>query len=307
MRYIQILSNSGEVQTALDSRELGKPYLAYLEDEHRIDWNSQEIPEPVYSVMPLTFEIISGGTINWKPSDSSAITKSIQYKVNEGEWEWTQSADSATTTINVNAGDKVQIRGFDSGYTNADATGQHSWSFCGSTAVFEAYGNIMSLINNDLTGTIMDYFALYSLFKGCTGLTSAENLILPATTLAEGCYWAMFRGCTSLTTAPELPATTLANYCYTGMFNGCTSLTTAPALPATTLTKSCYNQMFRNCTNLIYIKCLATDISASNCTTDWMYHVSASGGTFVKNPNMSSWTTGPDGIPTNWTVQDAVI
>ena len=45
MRYIQILSNSGEVQTALDSRELGKPYLAYLEDEHRIDWNSKS-PTP---------------------------------------------------------------------------------------------------------------------------------------------------------------------------------------------------------------------------------------------------------------------
>ena len=46
MRYIQILSNSGEVQTALDSQELGKPYLAYLEDEHRIDWNTIEpVPE----------------------------------------------------------------------------------------------------------------------------------------------------------------------------------------------------------------------------------------------------------------------
>ena len=27
-------------------------------------------------------------------------------------------------------------------------------------------------------------------------------------------------------------------------------------------------------------------------------------GTFVKNPNMASWTTGTSGIPTGWTVID---
>lgn len=40
MRHIQKLASSGAVQTALDQEELGKPYMAYLEDEHRIDWNS---------------------------------------------------------------------------------------------------------------------------------------------------------------------------------------------------------------------------------------------------------------------------
>ena len=37
------------------------------------------------------------------------------------------------------------------------------------------------------------------------------------------CY-SMFNGCTNLTTAPALPATTLANNCYNGMFNGCTKI-----------------------------------------------------------------------------------
>ena len=62
--------------------------------------------------------------------------------------------------------------------------------------------------------------------------------------------------------------------------------------------------MFYNCTNLNYIKCLATNISATVCTASWVIGV-ASSGTFVKNPNMSSWTTGVNGIPYNWTVQDA--
>ena len=168
-----------------------------------------------------------------------------------------------------------------------------------------------------------------SMFDGCTSLTTAPAL--PATTLADACYNVMFYGCTSLTTAPELPATTLANYCYSSMFMGCTSLTTAPsalpsttlemmcyksmfegcssltnapALPATTLNFMCYSSMFRNCTKINYIKCLATDISASNCTSNWVSGV-ASTGSFVKNPNMNGWATGNNGIPSGWTVIDA--
>ena len=140
------------------------------------------------------------------------------------------------------------------------------------------------------------------MFDGCTSLTTAP--VLSATTLADGCYAYMFRNCTSLTTAPELPATTLVIGCYQGMFYNCTSLTTASVLSATTLANSCYSYMFYGCTNLNYIKCLATDISAYNCTTSWVYHV-ASSGTFTKASSMTSWTTGNNGIPNGWTVQNA--
>ena len=88
------------------------------------------------------------------------------------------------------------------------------------------------------------------------------------------------------------------------MFCGCTSLTTAPELPATTLASECYQAMFANCTSLNYIKCLATSRAEAWCTSGWVSGV-ASSGTFVKNPNMTSWTTGQDGIPSNWTVIDA--
>jgi hypothetical protein len=142
------------------------------------------------------------------------------------------------------------------------------------------------------------------LFSHNTNLVSAENLILPVTASSEYCYAGMFADCTSLTTAPELPVTILAEYCYYNMFYGCTSLTTAPVLPATTLAESCYEQMFYGCSNLNHIKCLATDVSATDCTHNWVDGV-ASSGTFVKNPSMSSWTTGSDGIPANWTVENA--
>ena len=62
--------------------------------------------------------------------------------------------------------------------------------------------------------------------------------------------------------------------------------------------------MFKGCTNLNYIKCLATDISASSCLNYWVDGV-ASTGTFVKAASMTSWRTGESGIPNDWTVQDA--
>ena len=174
--------------------------------------------------------------------------------------------------------------------------------------------------------TTLANYCYQEMFQGCTSLTTAPEL--PATTLASSCYSVMFQGCTSLTTAPALPATTLKTYCYYFMFGNCTSLTSAPALPATTLADSCYNFMFCNCTKLTqapelpasalarscyqhmfmscsslnYIKCLATDISATFCTDYWVLGV-ASTGTFVKNPN-TTWETGTSGIPEGWTVEN---
>lgn len=154
----------------------------------------------------------------------------------------------------------------------------------------------------ELPATTLTNYCYKSMFASCTSLTSAPEL--PATTLAQRCYGAMFQNCTGLTTAPELPATILANNCYMTMFGGCTSLTTAPELPATTLANYCYSNMFWDCTSLNYIKCLATDISATRCTSGWVGNI-LTNGTFVKDPNMSSWTTGMSGIPRNWTIVNA--
>jgi hypothetical protein len=88
------------------------------------------------------------------------------------------------------------------------------------------------------------------------------------------------------------------------MFLGCTALTQAPDLPATTLAEDCYYDMFRNCSNLNYIKCLATDISATKCTYIWVDSVSST-GTFVKDVD-TSWTTGTSGIPSRWRVEDYI-
>lgn len=141
-----------------------------------------------------------------------------------------------------------------------------------------------------------------SMFDGCTSLAAAPEL--PATALAANCYCNMFGGCTSLAKAPELPATALANNCYGNMFDDCTSLTAAPALPATTLADSCYDGMFYGCTKLNALTCLATDISASDSTSDWLVGVAAT-GTFTKAHGMADWTLdSSSGIPKGWAVRE---
>jgi hypothetical protein len=158
----------------------------------------------------------------------------------------------------------------------------------------------------ELPATTLADFCYNNMFSNCTSLTTAPEL--PATTVAETCCQQMFSNCTSLTTAPSvLPATTLAQSCYYYMFQGCTSLTTAPELPATTLAYRCYQYMFQGCTSLSSIKCLATNISANSCTSNWVNGVptGTGRGTFTKAASMTSWTRGNNGIPSGWSVQDA--
>lgn len=236
-------------------------------------WEVEDDTIP-YDQQYLTFEILSAGTIVWKAYQ--ATSRTIDYCLNDGAWSSITST-SEGITISVSVGDKIKLRGVNTNY--GDRTNSHN-TLSGSTAYFNAYGNIMSLLYGDnfsgQTSTVARY-TFYGLFMN-TNIIDAGNMILPATTLASNCYDGMFRNCTSLTAAPELPATTLAYYCYVNMFN--------------------------NCPNLNYIKCLATDISAAGCTSRWVNNVSST-GTFVKAASMSGWSIGRDGIPNGWTVEDA--
>jgi len=153
-----------------------------------------------------------------------------------------------------------------------------------------------------LPAMTLTYSCYFYMFYGCKDLTEAP--VLPAMTLADYCYYAMFYGCSSLATAPELPATTLTYECYGNMFRDCTSLTAAPVLPAPKPDMDSYYWMFYGCKNLKYVKCLATDISASSCTNNFLGNVSPT-GTFVKADGMNDWTRDYNGVPEGWTIISA--
>ena len=233
-----------------------------------------------YARKYLTFKIEEDGNINWYISQN-ANKMSISYKLN-GSSYWSTITASSSAKISVKAGDIIKFKGTNPTYT---VTTSYVNQFRNSTAKFEIYGNIMSLIYGDnFSGqtTLESGFTFYRFFEGCTGITSAENLVLPATTLSDVCYSNMFSGCTSLTTAPAiLPATTLKNGCYQYMFYGCTSLTIAPELPATILAQSCYYDMFNGCSSLTIAPELPATTLASSCYTDMFY-------------NCTSLTTAPD-------------
>lgn len=151
----------------------------------------------------------------------------------------------------------------------------------------------------ELPAMEMAYDCYKTMFMKCKNLKTAPAL--PATKLDANCYFQMFVSCIGLTKAPELPAMELANDCYNGMFSSCTSLTKTPALNAPILVENCYYSMFSNCTNLNTVFCFAKDISANNCTTNWLAGV-ATPGEFNRSRLNASWQkNSPNGVPNGWT------
>ena len=150
-----------------------------------------------------------------------------------------------------------------------------------------------------LPGTTLDTQSYYAMFSGCTSLTTAPD-ILPATEMTTNCYNSMFYGCTSLVEAPEIRATVLNQNCFQRMFADCTSLETAPDIIANSTYFGSCKEMFVGCSSLKFIRCMLTpDISHMN---NWVDGVAAS-GTFVKRAG-TTWTTGVNGIPVNWDVNE---
>lgn len=252
----------------------------------------------------------------------------FQYSLDSGT-TW-NSLQIGQTSPSINQGDKIMFKASGVSINNNRGIGTIRPS-----AAAHVEGNIMSMCYGDnFSGqtTIPSNFQFRQLFSAATNITSAENLVFPATTVKKQCYSQMFQGCTNLVTAPkvvgssamtwsgdycwsdmfntctslinapELPARTLGIQCYWFMFQNCTSLETAPVLPAITLNNQCYTGMFYGCSSLNYIKAMFTTAPSSSYMNSWVNGVSAS-GTFVKN-SAATWTTGC-GIatyPCNWTV-----
>ena len=246
------MARTGYLITVYQDINPSSPTYNYIREEKTKDEINCPITPPTpggYSTQYLTFEVVDGGTIEFAVTDASR-SKTISYSLDNGN-TWTDLTSSTSYQSmggTLNAGDKVLVKGTNSAYGFWDG-----YNKFGGSAKVNVYGNIMSLISGDNfvnNNTLTKDYTFYFLFRDYTNLLSAENLVLPATTLTNHCYHDMFNGCTSLTKTPALPATTLSDYCYWYMFDGCTSLTTAPQLTATTLATYCYSGMFKGCTRL---------------------------------------------------------
>lgn len=206
MRYIQSFSTSGDVQTAIDNGSLGKPYVAYVESDGAIDWNTKFID---YSGMPLTLKMLSGGTLTL----TGAFNKT-SYSINGGDF--VNIGNGARVTVDVIYGDKIIFRQINSDYPQGFATG----------VPYEAYGNPFYYNNPGSVNSLSSAFYYAS-------IVSAKNLIL---TEATNCT-DMFNGCTSLTESPEVPL----NGNKYNMFNSCKNVNYIKCLDANPNTSNYIN------------------------------------------------------------------
>lgn len=294
-----------------------KSNLLYLKKKTEIPHD----PEDDFSDPSLPFFFDFGDT-GGSVTISSATQTAMRFSYDMETWD----TCAAGNTITVSSG-RVYLCAatpVTSLFTTDDA--KNAWAFTGESV--RAGGYINALLDADNPDDVAyGAYTFAALFYGCTILKRAPDLPsmilgqgcytymfygctelerppeLPALELTKSCYRYMFYGCTSLKSAPALNAPILADYCYQRMFNLCSLLEEAPPLPALTLGKYSYFYMFAGCTMLRQVVCLATDMSAMSCLSNWLYGVATS-GVFVKNPS-ATWKLGTaSGVPSGWTLMD---
>ena len=270
----------------------------------------------------LSFTTLSSTTL--PPSDK--YTNKVEISTDKETWT-TWNFDTANT-LTIPKGGKVYLRNNSGVFSYYGTDGYYYITSIKTTMKCNVGGNLNTLLNyNEEILDISDKRSCFRrLFIGAK-IVDASKLVMPATTLsqycyadffsgnstliappelpavnlAEYCYYNFFYGCSSLNASPSLPATTLAVACYMGMYERCYKLTNAPILPATTLAEASYKEMFASCSSLNSITVYADDISAKNCTSNWLRNV-ATTGTFHNMGSATYIINSVSGIPTGWTV-----
>ena len=216
-KLVKLVSSAATVNNESDVPTKA-PYLSFIEENGE----------------PFTIKTFSGAK-NWDGT--------LEYSTNTQNWsEW----DGAE--IGSSDDGKLYLRG--AGNTKLVDSSESGFTLTDNKRI-QCIGNIENLLDYVTVSAgnhpVMAAYCYYSMFQGCTSLTTAPQL--PATALTKYCYYCMFQNCTSLTTPPsQLPATTLASYCYLNMFEGCTSLTGTIHCPASTSSDS--NRLDTSTSNL---------------------------------------------------------
>ena len=213
----------------------------------------------------------------------------IEYSLDNEDW----TESNGDISISLNRGQRVYFRGNNKRYYN---TSRNTGTFFKSDVKGFLFGNIMSLITPEPD----DFSVLKVLEEGYNfvGMFGSPNwfshpdldLLLPATTLTEGCYLGMFSF--SCISRIDLPATELADKCYSGMFEHqpiSLRLTHCPVktLPAIDLVYCCYNAMFKNCAFEEPPVILAKSVGYYSCS-----YMFANNGSLKEAPELhATWIT----------------
>ena len=241
---------------------------------------------------PLTFLPLDDGKITVTFYKGITLAGDIHYTINDGQEQNIAKNTAGAFDIEVKKGDVVQL------YSQNSALGGGSSSAARALtrAVDEGakYINIRPSMKTEIFGNVM------SLLKGKDNLEGADAIE------AKNAFYGLFAGAENLVNNADrllvLPATTLTEGCYDNMFSGCSGIEKAPELPAPTLVKDCYQEMFFDCSKLNSVKCLATDISAEGCTKNWLTNAGTEAtGEKVLETLIPMKTDSDDGVPDGWT------
>ena len=189
---------------------------------------------------PLTILPQDDGKITVTFNNGITLAGDIHYTINDGQEQTIAKNTAGAYDIQAKKGDVVQLYSLNSalgGGSNSAARALTRAVDEGAKYInirpsmkTEIFGNVMSLVKgkDNLEGAdaIKANNAFYGLFAAADKLVNNDErlLVLPATTLTEGCYQDMFNGCKGIEKAPELPAPKLEKDCYSEMFFGCENL-----------------------------------------------------------------------------------
>ena len=241
---------------------------------------------------PLTLLALADGKITVNFNGGITLTGDIHYTINAGAEQTIPKNTTGAFDIAVKKNDVVQLYSLNSSLGGNSVAGARG----GTRAVDDGakYINIRPSMKTEIFGNVM------SLLKGKDGFADADALE------AKNTFYGLFAGAEKLVNDADrqlvLPATTLQEGCYQDMFNGCKGIEKAPELPAPTLEKNCYQEMFYDCSKLNSVKCLATDISAENSTKDWLGKAGSEATSEKVIETVVPMTpNSDDGVPAGWT------
>ena len=209
---------------------------------------------------PLTILPQDDGKITVTFNNGITLAGDIHYTINDGQEQTIAKNTAGAYDIQAKKGDVVQLYSINTSLGGGAVAGTRG----GTRAIDEGakYINIRPSMKTEIFGNVM------SLLKGKDGLEGATAIE------AKNAFYGLFAGADKLVNNDErllvLPATTLTEGCYQDMFNGCKGIEKAPELPAPTLVKDCYQEMFAGCSKLKKISIGATatadGTTLSDCT-----------------------------------------
>ena len=253
---------------------------------------AEDFPETSMEGTPLTLVAIEDGKITVTFYNGIILQNDIHYFIKGGPEQTIAKNTKGSYDIIVKKGDVVRFYS-----TNISLSGGAVAATRGLTRAVDSsakYINIKPSIKTEIYGNVM------SLLKGRDDFAKADAI------KANNAFYGLFAGAEKLVNSTErklvLPATTLMEGCYQDMFSGCKGLEKAPELPAPALVKDCYKEMFYDCSKLSHVACLATDITATDCTKDWLGNA---GTEATSKPVLESVVELP--MPETWTAKKIVL